>query len=522
MKATPILLSLLVGLAGCTYLQTVNQQSSYAQQLGHAPQQRVYKHMLDRDTFFVFGQIEHRDGTDAPLAVIAVSNAYQTGEVVDVGHFSRSDSYYGLNLPEGEYQLFVVSDLNGDGFYDGREVIGGRVLSVNSKDAPDKVLGGCDIDLALPFSPPLATGRLAVQKTGGSIESVIYPKGTIRSLDDPIFSPQMADLGLYEPAAFMEQAPMMFYALEEDQGYKVPVVFVHGIGGSARDFAEMVAHLDRRYYRPWFFHYASGTDLAQLSEMFYSLFLSGSVITLQETPMVIVAHSMGGLIVRDAFNRCTGKKRENKVRVLITIASPLGGHPGARNASRAPVVIPSWRSLNPDRAFIRRLHRQALPPGVEYHLWYTFGDARAIKLGENSDGTVPLSCQLTAEAQNEAKEQFGFNDTHTGVLRDAEMIKRLLRIVETVKPIFPEDHLNVLLTGGYAVELGKGFTPMEAYIVKNIGRYMDALVEGRLKPVDPFQSHFIAACHGEVRPTNPAETAWLKFNKAFPDRAGLR
>jgi hypothetical protein len=293
MKAKPILLGLLIGLVGRTYLQTVNQQSSYAQQLGHAPQQRVYKHMLDRDTAFVYGQIEHRDGKDAPMAVIAVSNTYQAGEVVDVGHFSRSDSYYGLNLPGGEYQLFVVSDLNGDGFYDEREVIGGRALSVNSKDAPEKVLGGCDIDFALPFSPPLATGRLAVRKTGGSIESVIYPKGTIRSLDDPVFSPQMADLGLYEPAAFMEQAPMMFYALEKDQGYKVPVVFVHGIGGSARDFAEMVAHLD-------------------------------------------------------------------------------------------------------------------------------------------------------------------------------------------------------------------------------------ALVEGSLKPIDPFQSHFIAACRGGVRPTNPAETAWLKFNKAFPDRGGLK
>jgi len=121
----------------------------------------------------VFGQIEHRDGKDAAIAVIAVSNAYQTGEVVDVSHFSRSDSYYGLNLPEGEYQLFVVSDLNGDGFYDEREVIGGRALSVNSKDAPEKVLGGRDIDLALPFHHPLAKGRLAVQKVGGRIESMI-------------------------------------------------------------------------------------------------------------------------------------------------------------------------------------------------------------------------------------------------------------------------------------------------------------------------------------------------------------
>ena len=516
------MLSLVIGLAGCTYLQTINRQNSYARQQDQAPQQRVYKHMLDRDTFFVFGQIEHRVGQDDAMAVIALSDAYQTGEVVDVGHFSRSESFFGLNLPEGEFRLLVVSDLNGDGFYDGREVIGGRALSLHLREAPEKVVGGYDIDLVVPFSSPPVAFHVAVQKTPGRTESVIYPKGTIRSLDDPIFSPQMASLGMYEPAAFMEQAPMMFYALEEDQGYKVPVVFVHGIGGSARDFAEIVAHLDRRYYRPWFFYYPSGTDLAQLSEMFYHLFLSGTVIPLGEMPMVIVAHSMGGLVVRDAFNRCTGKTRENKVRVLITIASPLGGHPGARHASQAPVVVPSWRNLSPDSAFIHDLHRKPLPPGLAYHLWYAHGDARSIELGEDSDGTVPLSSQLTTGAQNEAMEQRGFRATHTGVLRDPDAINHFLQVVGSVKSLFPEDHLQVLLTGGYQLELGRDFTPMEAYIIRNIGRYMDVLVAGGLKPVDSFQVHFIAACRGEVRPNNPAETAWVKFNRAFPDRSKLK
>jgi hypothetical protein len=40
--------------------------------------------------------------------------------------------------------------------------------------------------------------------------------------------------------------------------------------------------------------------------------------------------------------------------------------------------------------------------------------------------------------------------------------------------------------------------------------------------VDSFQIHFIAACRGEVRPDNPAETAGVKFNQAFPDRNGLK
>ena len=34
---------------------------------------------------------------------------------------------------------------------------------------------------------------------------------------------------------------MRFYALEEDCGYEIPVVFVPGIAGSPRDFAEIVA-----------------------------------------------------------------------------------------------------------------------------------------------------------------------------------------------------------------------------------------------------------------------------------------
>ncbi len=523
MKRLCLALAAAAGLTGCAYLGTMSRQTAYAAQQRQAPQQRVYKHMLDRDTFFVYGRIEGGGiPDDAPLAVIAVSDAFQKGEVVDVSQFSRRDSYYGLNLPEGEYRLLVVCDRNRDGYFDPAEVVGGRTVALHLADAPEKVAGDRDIDLAVPVAGAGADFHLAVKPTDGRAESVFYPKGTIRSLGDEIFAPRMAALGLYEPAAFMEQAPMMFYALEEDLGYKVPVVFVHGIGGSARDFEEIVAHLDRSRYRPWFFYYPSGTDLKQLSEMFYRLFLSGRVIPLNPVPLVIVAHSMGGLVVRDALNRCTGAKRENHVRLLVTLASPLGGHPAARSGTHAPVVIPSWRDLDPDSAFIRDLHRRPLPPGLEYHLWYTYGNAHAIKLGENSDGTVPLSSQLAPAAQEEAREQFGFNDTHTGILRDPQVIQRLLKLLGTVPPPFPDDHLRVLWQGGYAVLLGKSYSAMEAYLIHNIGRYMDAMVAGTLKPVDPFQEHFVAACRGQVRPNQPAETAWLKFNRDYPDRSKLK
>jgi len=64
-------------------------------------------------------------------------------------------------------------------------------------------------------------------------QSLYYPAGTIRSLDDPIFDEKISTLGMYDPASFLEYAPTMFYALEEDVVHKIPVVFVHGIGGSS-------------------------------------------------------------------------------------------------------------------------------------------------------------------------------------------------------------------------------------------------------------------------------------------------
>jgi pimeloyl-ACP methyl ester carboxylesterase len=327
----------------------------------------------------------------------------------------------------------------------------------------------------------------------------------------------MAGLGVYEPAAFMEEAPMMFYALEEDLGYKVPVVFVHGINGSARDFAPIIAGLDRRIYKPWFFHYPSGYDLGQLSEMFYSIFLSGKVISLGDTPLIIVAYSMGGLVVRDALSRCTGATKEAKTKLLITIASPMGGHPDAKAGASAPVVIPSWRNLAPDSDFMQRMYRRELPDELEYHLLYAY-----VKLGHNSDGVVPLASQLDSRAQKEAAAQYGFNDSHEGILKNGDAIAHVIELMGEVKSLFPDDHLKVLGQGGYNVELGKGYSILEKYYIRTYGRYMDALASGAIVPFHPTLVQFLRASQGEKSPDDEFESSWCKFIKDFPDRSQLQ
>ncbi len=516
------ILALAACLNGCSYLGTMVSQAGYSMQQSAAPEQRLYKHMLDRETFFVFGRITNTaDLNPAAVAVIAVSDRFRDSEVVDVSHTARMDSYYGLNLPAGDFQLLVASDLDRDGYYDESEVIAARGLSLTPEGIPDRVLGGFDIDLKGREAGPGDPLRVQVAVSTSPVESFFYPKGTIRSLEDPIFDPQMASLGMYEPAVFMEAAPMMFYALEEDAGYKVPVVFVHGINGSARDFADIVARLDRRRVKPWFFHYPSGTDLRQLSTLFYKIFLSGKVVPLGDMPIVIVAHSMGGVVVRDALNLVKGTKGENSVQRIVTVASPLGGHPGARSAASAPVVIASWRNLNPDSEFIAELHRKPLPMDAKYHLLFAYGDDRTVKMGANSDGVVPLSSQLSAGAQKEASAQHGFNDTHTGILQNEEAIRTILAIVDEVRAPVPEPHLQALAKGGFDVPLGSDYTPLEAYLIRTIGHFMEAMASGSLAPTHPVQEHFVRAVRGEVAPDIAAETAWIKFIRDYPDRQAL-
>ncbi len=97
-------------------------------------------------------------------------------------------------------------------------------------------------------------------------------------------------------------------------------------------------------------------------------------MALGNMPMVIVAHSMGGLAVRDALNRQSGREGETKVIGLVTIAR---------------------RDVDPSSDFVHRLRRQKLPANLQYHLIYAFGNEKPVKRSENSDGVVPLSSQLS-------------------------------------------------------------------------------------------------------------------------------
>jgi len=340
LPTAPIRLALTVSLAfclcSCTYLKYASVQAEYARIQNAEPGQLNVKHMIDRETYFVHGRSIDATGSYAryPKAIAAFSSKYQANERVDTMYFEATGSHFGMNLPEGSHDLLIFADIDGNGVFGPSEVVGERVIVLDSSLVPEKVLGQVDVQLTGPITINWDVS-IDVPDTSGRAESLVYPSGTIRTLDDPIFDSSFSTIGMYDPASFSEQAPTSFYALEEDLGHKIPVVFVHGIGGSAREFETFVGQLDRSRYKPWFYHYPSGGDLDQLAELFYQIFLSGKVANLHSMPMIIVAHSMGGLVVREAINKYEGRSGENQVHLLVTMASPFGGHSAAARCARS-------------------------------------------------------------------------------------------------------------------------------------------------------------------------------------------
>ncbi len=58
-------------------------------------------------------------------------------------------------------------------------------------------------------------------------------------------------------------------------------------------------------------------------------------------------------------------------------------------------------------------------------------------------------------------------------------------------------------------------------MIHSYGHWLNALATGRIAPADVYNEHFFALLRGEGQAQNPAEAAWLRFAKDYPDRSVL-
>ncbi|HTQ81602.1 MAG TPA: hypothetical protein VMM92_16520, partial [Thermoanaerobaculia bacterium] len=110
-----------------------------------------------------------------------------------------------------------------------------------------------------------------------------------------------------------------------------------------------------------------------------------------------------------------------EVKLFISISTPWGGE---RLTDHAPPLIPSWRDLRPEGAFLKTLFRERLPADLEYDLLFGYRGARGL-LRPNNDGTVTLESALRMAAQAEARRIYGFDESHAGILSSPQVVEVL-------------------------------------------------------------------------------------------------
>jgi pimeloyl-ACP methyl ester carboxylesterase len=259
--------------------------------------------------------------------------------------------------------------------------------------------------------------------------------GKVTTLDDPRFDFETARKGIWEFYDFLAEGHAGIYFLEEYDPQRIPVLLVHGIGGTPRQFATLIGSLDRTRFQPWLLYYPSGgrldTVVAWMDQLFTRL-----EVEFRFEKAAVVAHSMGGLVSRGFVLRHHDADGSDAVRTFVTISSPLGGMESAgEGVAHSPIVVRSWYGLAPGNPYLEglfykdpatRSERRRLPPHVAYHMLFGFSGGG---MSGSSDGTVSLASQLRAEAQEEALSLRGYDEDHTSILHRPAVTTRLNEIL---------------------------------------------------------------------------------------------
>ena len=388
------------------------------------------------------------------LALAARSEAgeaidMESGDVVDLVERLRAKSvmadhivlqrpgFWYVQLAPGCYGIGAFADLNRNFQYDGEPVApatasqdqlfelksGDRIEGLELVIQSEVRLRGDFDPLAMQVKTKFRTHKEQQLISVGEVAVA----GELGDLADKHFGAENAKIGYFEVFRFLWDVRPGIYFLEEYDPTRIPVLFVHGALGYPQEFAALVESLDRERFQPWVFFYPSGARLDSISE-----FLTQTVVSLQFRhgfdDLVVVAHSMGGLVSRDFLMRLHRSVVDFPVRLFVSLATPWGGVPSAAKGVRSsPFVVPSWRDIAPGSDFLAGLFfegpaeqgiRRSLPEGVNFYLLFGVGDK-----------TIPLSSAIRWEAVRDARARWPLSYDHTGILRSPEAAELLGEIL---------------------------------------------------------------------------------------------
>ena len=403
---------------------------------------RLHRDLNRIETYgWIEGQASAADPS-LPLIVVlysepSVTPSIEPGlQIVDFFVLPRAGRYFFV-APAGTYRIAAFEDRNRDLTYQpGVEPAGyyGESRSPDVKTAPTGVVldSGAhirDVNVAIAresqWKIPFAVGPLDPHKRAIPDLPDVH-LGTVAEIDDARFSDENGNLGLWQPAEFVFKVGAGVYFADKYDPDKIPVLFVHGAGGHPGNFKYLAAHLDRHRFQPWFAYYPSGVGLDAASRSLLR-WLATLQVQYGFSKMVLVAHSMGGLVTAAAINHAIEDPtatRLVRVPVFVTISTPWNGQASAASGvERAPVVVPSWHDMAPGSPFLSSLVRP-LPPECSHYLFFSYQGSTPF-IREASDGVVAVASELHLPIQRRAKRMLGFSEDHVSILRSSEVSTEL-------------------------------------------------------------------------------------------------
>jgi pimeloyl-ACP methyl ester carboxylesterase len=326
--------------------------------------------------------------------------------------------------------------------------------------------GAAPVRMRLELYDPLEVTDVHLAGTRAPLESDISTP-LAYFLDDPHIQ-HLDTYGLLRPDKARRIAGL--YMVQPYQPGKIPVLMVHGIWSSPMTWMEALNDLRampeiRERYQFWFYLYPTGVpfwetaanlraDLAEVRRVFGE----GHDPALDQ--MVVVGHSMGGLISRlvtydsdDAYWRTVSDTpfelvqapsavKENirrvyffepdaSIRRVVTIGSPYRGSRYASDALRllarrfialpmqtmwaaqqlltlnpdvfrpdwAPVGLTSLDGLSPDNPILQTMLATPRPPWVRYH--NIVGAIKDLPIEQNTDGVVAFASAHREDVESE-------------------------------------------------------------------------------------------------------------------------
>lgn len=327
-------------------------------------------------------------------------------------HYLDEPGAVSLFVPSGPYLAIAFEDLDRDQALDrGERAHVSGTLRVRPGEALEAVLS---------VDRPWTEEGLPVEIDDQRIVII----GKLADLSDRRFQAPAGAEGVWQSLAAVEDHPAGLFVLGPFDD-RVPVVFVHGIGGFAAEFDAMTRALDPARFQPWVLQYPSGLRLDAPAQLLQRAVREMRARRPTVPRAIIVAHSMGGLVSRHSLT-LMAERAPDAVACFVTLASPLGGmDSAAAGVASSPVVVPAWRDVASGSAFVRELYAVALDERIPYALFYAFGSHTGA-----SDGVVPIASQLRREARDEASEVVGFPVTHTGILADDAVLAELRRVLD--------------------------------------------------------------------------------------------